>query len=527
MGGLVVRIIDGRVKFWFCAAVMLQLWLARVPEVDAASASISRIVFDAQSSAGRLKPLRGVNGAPNMTFLGTDPLLHGPLINETKGYRAAHINLVRTHDSGGLGDLDSSLGDLPSLVPMSAAHRAAIAATLARTVIFPNPAANPEKAASYDFAPTDKLIQGIRKIGARVLFRLGREAMTTAPPPKDLSRYAEIIRHVVLHYDRGWDHGMYNAVRYWEVWNEPDLGHIWWRGTPQQYYSLYAAAAHAVKSADPQAWVGGPTIALVNQPSAYREGFLEFVRAHHLPLDFFSWHWYSVDANDPYQFVEISRRIRALLDRYGFIHTRSFLDEWNYDFRQIAHTPPIQVASFVATSLIYMQSAPIDVSALYRADHDFYASGAPRTMTGRVLLEFGGLARTPIRLRSSGSNKNGFAAIGGRSVAGHTIHIIVSNYQIPKADMGPMPGGLDWHVRHLFTMRLLSRRTVQYPSHRHYELIVRNLPSGKYRLVRRRLTVHGMSTMRRAIDVHGALRMTFSMPAYVVDSVDLTRVGLR
>ena len=519
-----MRIGFRRVRFCPWAIALATLLAAQAQAAPAESFAVSRIVVDASSDAGTLKPLRGVNGAPDMTFLHPSPLLPGPLINETKGYLAAHVNLVRTHDSGGLADLDSSLGELPPLVPGLAAHRAEIAATLSRSVIFPNLAADPSNPASYQFGPTDRLIEGIRNIGAQVLFRLGREAMTTAAPPADLSRYADIIRHVVLHYNEGWDGGMHGAVRYWEVWNEPDLGKIWWRGTPAQYYALYAAAAGAVKSADPDALVGGPTIALVNQPTPYREGFLAFVRAHHLPLDFFAWHWYSADANDPYQFVEIARSLRALLNRYGFTHTPSFLDEWNYDFRQLDKAPPIQLASFVATSLLYMQDAPIDQSALYRADHLFDASGAPHTPTGRVLIELGALVDTPIRLRTTGTDNVGLGAIGGRSVAGGKLRIIVSNYQIPTADMGPMPGGPKLHVDHLFNLRLLPLRTVHYPPARRYELIVNHLPAGNYRFLRHRLTAAGVSTTQEILRVRGAIRMQLSMPAYVVDAIEIERL---
>ncbi len=489
--------------------------------------AISEVVVDAHSDAGALKALRGVNGAPDLTFLGSSPLLPMPLMNETRGYLAAHVNLVRTHDSGGVGDIDSNVGDLPPLLPMPAQKRAAIAAAIDRNVIFRNLDANPDNPASYHFGPTDRLIEGIRRIHAQVLFRLGRSGMTTAPPPANLARYADVIRHIVLHYDRGWDHGMQDAVKYWEVWNEPDLGKIFWRGTPQQYYALYAAAARAVKSADPHAQVGGPAIALVNQKTAYREGFLAFVRAHHLPLDFFSWHWYSVDADDPYQFVEIARSLRALLDRYGFTHTRSFLDEWNYDFRKLHTTPPIQVASFVASALIYMQDAPIDQSAIYRADHFFNVSGTPRTPSGQVLIDFGSLVDTPIRLRCSGTDRDGFAVLAARNAAGSRIRILVSNYQIPAADMGPRPGGLEWHVDHLFSMRILPRRSVRYPPVRRYELNVHHLTPGRYRFIRQRLTGAGTATVQRILKVSGSIRLGFTLPAYVVDAIEIERLPVR
>jgi hypothetical protein len=515
-------------RFSRVAASALALFMMSGAALAAAQpGAVSVVVVDARSDAGALKALRGVNGAPNLTFLGSSPLLPMPLLNETRGYLAAHVNLVRTHDSGGVGDIDSNVGNLPPLIPEPADKRAAIAAAIERNVIFRNLGANPDNPASYHFGPTDKLIEGIRRIHAQVLFRLGRSGMTTAPPPANVARYADIIRHIVLHYDRGWDHGMHDAVKYWEVWNEPDLGKIFWRGTPQQYYALYAAAARAVKSADPHAQVGGPAIALVNQKTAYRQGFLAFVRAHHLPLDFFSWHWYSVGADDPYQFAEIARSQRALLDRYGFTHTRSFLDEWNYDFRQLHTTPPIQVASFVASALIYMQYAPIDQSAIYRADHFFNVSGTPRTPSGQVLIDFGALVDTPIRLRSSGTDHDGFAVLAARNADGSRIRVLVSNYQIPAADMGPRRGGLVWHVDHLFSMRILPRRSVHYPPVRRYELSVRHLPAGRYRFIRQRLTAAGTSTMQRVLRVSGTIRLGFTLPAYVVDAIEIVRLPAR
>src|SRR5205807_9379097 len=67
---------------------------------------------------------------------------------------------------------------------------------------------------------------------------------------RSFDKYAAIARHIVMHYNRGWAKGFHYHIRYWEIWNEPDLGKVFWAGTAQQYYELYAKLARAVKSAD-------------------------------------------------------------------------------------------------------------------------------------------------------------------------------------------------------------------------------------------------------------------------------------
>lgn len=484
--------------------------------------SNARLWVDVQDAAGLLKPLRGVNGAPDLTFLGPVGPRGEPRVNVTAGYRAAHVNLVRTHDADGLADIDPHIGGLPPLIP-PAGGPAALA--LDRNVIFPNLQADPDRADSYRFGPTDQLVLSIRALGADVLFRLGRDAMTTAPAPKDLNRYASIVRHIVLHYERGWDHGLHDSVKYWEVWNEPDLGQIWWRGTPEQYDALYGAVARAVKSADPDSLVGGPTIAMVNERTPYREGFLDYVRMHRLPLDFFSWHWYSVGSNDPYDFNVIGTRLRSLLDREGFTRTQSILDEWNYDFRVLRTAPPLQVATFVASALAYMQDSAIDQSALYRADGDFLASGAPRTPTGQVLIDEGRFADTPERLRTAGADTVGLAVQAGRSTDGRLVRALVSNYEIPAIDQGPRPGGDEMKEDHRFTMRLLPRRIVHYPRDRRYHLTVAGLSAGRYELTHWRLDSTGQKSDASTLTVSGgALQLDFDLPPYVVDSFELKRL---
>jgi xylan 1,4-beta-xylosidase len=491
-----------------------------------ATAQLREVQVDASAAVGELKQLRGVSGAPDITFL--DPQVasgRGSRPRDvSEGYRMARVNLFRTHDSYGTADIDPSTGNLP---PLKSAFGAPGGGPkmFDSNVLFPNVTADPENPRNYNWGPTDNLINTTHGIGADVLFRLGREGMTTAPPPRDLKRYHEIVRRIVLHYNKGWADGFSNRVKYWEVWNEPDLGHIWWRGTPQEYYEFYAAAAKAVKSADAAALVGGPTIALVNETTPYREGFLAYVRDHQLPLDFFSWHWYSTDADDPYDFVRIANNMRTLLDSYGFTKTLSVLDEWNSGMRgQPASSA--QRAGFVASALVYMQDAPIDLEMFYRADGQFGKDGKSPTKTGQVLIAFGRMADTPNKLRASGGDTVGFAVEAGRSADGRTVQVLISNYEIPSDWRKPRSGPDLMHEDDLFDLKLLPRREVSYANNRGYRLRVTGLlPHAEYEVERYRLTDNqDFALLDRTRQRGSEVSLSAELPPPSVELIVLRRV---
>ncbi len=77
-----------------------------------------------------------------------------------------------------------------------------------------------------------------------------------AYPPKNYNKWGELVyqwvKHCVQRYGekevRSW---------WWEVWNEPNIGY--WKGTEEEYITLYDYAADAVKRACPGTRIGGPT----------------------------------------------------------------------------------------------------------------------------------------------------------------------------------------------------------------------------------------------------------------------------
>lgn len=446
---------------------------------------LRRLTVDAAAPAGRLRSLQGVNGAPGpgghkpeyFTFGGWN-MPEG--VDASTGYRWARISLVRTHDAYGPTDIDARFETA------QAPGGALIHADRDRFTIFPDPDADPEAAASYRFGPSDRIITSIVQVHAQVLYRLGRSEGADPSPPRDFARYAEIARHIVLHYNRGWAHGYHFQIPYWEIWNEPDLGKVFWSGTAQQYFELYDRLARAVKQADPDALVGGPAIAAPNDASPYRDRFLEHVRKSQVPLDFYSWHWYATDSEDPLDFSRIAEDLRRRLNAHGLIHTRSFLTEWNYGLVTPPPSPLVR-AAFITSSLIYMQDAPIDAATLYRADNVFGRDGRSPDATGQALIALGRMQETRQRLRVEGADWDGLAVLAGRSADGARLQVLISNYQIPPQAIGPRQSGNVLHTS-AFDVSLLSRRTVHYHDNAGFDLTIRHLPPGRYLIERCRIT---------------------------------------
>lgn len=341
--------------------ILTTLW--PFASVTIAEGATPRIVVDCSKTTGEIRPLHGVNGGP---------VDQGGLIDLSAYYRAARFPLVRLHD------VHWPNADVVDM------H-----------VVFPNPAADPGKSESYDFAATDDFLRAIDATGAKVIYRLG-ESIEHIPrkrhanPPKDVDRWAAAAVGIVRHYEEGFGGGPKIRVPYWEIWNEPDNRPSCWTGTNEEYFRLYAATARAIKKRFPDVKVGGPGLGNTGtlkpdgslEPSPFLVSFLAFCRQEKLPLDFFSWHCYT---NDPKEPASRARAVRTLLDANGFETTESHLNEWNYlpdnnwtpitlkgqgeprrRFYERMHGA--EGAAFVAATLIELQSAPVDVANYFTAN---------------------------------------------------------------------------------------------------------------------------------------------------------------
>lgn len=140
------------------------------------------------------------------------------------------------------------------------------------------------------------------------------------PPPAD--PWKRVVGDVATHL-KG------KQVAYHEVWNEPNFDWFF-TGGPQDYFTIYANTARAIKAADPDAKVGGPAVSL---PDWYQD-FARYVATQDLPLDFFSFHNYGEWAHD-----WISRAGAILAADPRFVRTEAHLDEYN-----VYHSWPVGAA---------------------------------------------------------------------------------------------------------------------------------------------------------------------------------------
>jgi xylan 1,4-beta-xylosidase len=406
--------------------------LGCVLPAGAEDSAARQITVDATVTVGTLRPFSGVQAAD---------------AEGTAFYRAARVDLVRIHDVSPAADIDA---------------------------IFPDAGADVEDPKSYRFGPADRLVTSIKSGGAEPLFDLYGSAGAVAAVP-DPDKWAQIVRHIVLHYNAGWNKGFRYGIRYWEVWNAPD-SELSWRGTPQEYYALYEKAAQAIQSADDAALVGGPGLSKPLIAGAYREKFFDFVRVRRLPLDFFSWHFRTVDSNDPYLFVSIARQLRTILDSHGFGSTHNLLDEWGADpgDKEMSKTAR---AAFATSALIYMLGGPIDAQT--------YAGGAADSVD-RTLETFGSMKSTPQLVRTTGGDDAGFAVMAARSLDRRLIQVLIGNYQVAPKFLSHRD---NWDTT------LPERRLLQYHDNGGYDASISVPTAGKYQVKRFRSDDSGNFTL--------------------------------
>jgi xylan 1,4-beta-xylosidase len=435
----------------------------------------NRVVHvDASAVHGTFRSFQAVDGGP-IPVLPNRPDL-------SIRYKEIHIDLVRTHDLYGPTEIDSHFlsSVLLPLLPDQAA-RTAFLKSANEATIFPDWSADPERAQSYNFGPTDNLIQSIRAIGADVYYRVGRSLQAEPRPVTDPDKYADVLKHVVMHYNKGWAGGFQNSVKYWEFWDEPEFK-AFWPGTPTELYAFYGKSARAVKSVDTWSKFGAIGKAFAHTPGPFREEFLDFVVANKLPLDFYSWHWYASYSADPWDVMTQGKEIRDILDARGLKKVESHLAEWNISPDTTERTRAIHEsmvnAAFTASTLSYLQDAPMAHAILYRGDSVltgmFNSTGEPLKKFF-VFKAMAAMLETSQRLSVTGADTLGFAVLAGRSRDGKTVRLLISNYEIMK-DVAPLHpnvvAGTEIAVR-------LPRRNVEYKDNRGYSLTVSRLPWGK------------------------------------------------
>lgn len=501
---------------------------------QAAHRGFRLLQVDASKTIGRIRDFQGVNGQPTPVMAGLPTLV--------KQYKDLRISLVRTHDMMGPADVDTKFDFnaplLKWLIP-DPAQRSAVVEAGNKSIIFPDPGADPEKPESYNFAPTDRVMAAIQQSGAKVFYRIGRSFGGNTEPPVDPDKYADAVKHIAMHYNQGWAHGFHYGIRYWEFWNEPDG--LFWSGTPQQFFQLYEKTARALKSVDPTLKVGSGGLAASAQASPYREGLMDYCARHRVPLDFYSWHLYFGETADPYDAVRLARRFRALLDEHGFPKAENILSEWNLipDFTAAAaeELRGPHNAAFIGAVLTYLQDSPLDAAIFYRGDAAWMGLFDLRGNYFKTAYTFQAMGRmldTPERLAVDGADTYGFAALAGKSSNGKAVQILISNYAISpgyKPKRMKIPPDVMEIIDKLprpapSPQEPLPRKNIVYRDNAGYNLSIRNLPWGKspFSLKRYRIgKTQDLELVENTLKRGGTLALSNPLPTDTVELIVLQR----
>jgi xylan 1,4-beta-xylosidase len=515
-----------------CICVMLLCSLAFSQQKT--KGGFRSLQVDAGKVIGEIRSFQGLNGPPSPVMSGLPTLI--------EQYKKLRVDQVRTHDFMGPTEIDSKFvlgnGALTWLIPDNA-QRAGVVKVGNSSIIFPDATADPEKAESYNFGPTDTVIESIRASGANVYYRIGRSWGANINPPDDFDKFANVVKHIAMHYNQGWANGFHDRIRYWEFWNEPEG---FWSGTPQQFYNLYEKTVRALKSVDSSLKVGGDAKAFPYDDGGYREGFIDYCAAHELPLDFYSWHTYANGSADPYDAVRLGKNIREMLDAHGFPKAESILSEWNLsaDFTDAekAELQSTHNAAYIAAVLSYLQDTRIDHAHFYRGDAAWMGLFDLKGKFFKTAYAFEAMGRmldTPQRLSVEGTDTFGYSALAGRSNDGKTIQILISNYEIPKdykPDLMPMPPELQKAAPpqpDMSKVKFLPLRTdIVYRDNAGYNLAIAHLPwaNSEFSLKRYRLSDRENLDLVETKVVKGdTFRLSHPLPPNTLELIVLQRSG--
>lgn len=238
-------------------------------------------------------------------------------------------------------------------------------------------------------------------------------------PPADYAQWKDLVRQAVRHACCGTNvvTGGPNSVRWFEVWNEPDLIHFF-AGTLLDYLEIYRASNEALKEVETETGVdlhiGGGAF-LFDNP-VWIEGLLAFVAASRadgdpesdLDLDFLSWHHYAnspllgpfetlrttPDADSPLLnagvYADQTEFVRDLVEPYRDlgIDPLLWLDEWNVNAGADTRHDTPYAAAFTTAVLHAMQEAGLDRSVRFNTQNN---NDTPFETWG--MFTFGGLPK--------------------------------------------------------------------------------------------------------------------------------------
>jgi xylan 1,4-beta-xylosidase len=373
-------------------------WFDDLSLTELTDTAYNQFSVDLTSPTGsNVNPFTSVNVGP------TDPTVS--TLNLTPQFQQLGVEYVRTHDYEGPCDMH---------------------------VIFPDTSRSAIDSTAYDFSLTDSVITACVKAGCKIYYRLGESGSNNKSlynPPYDYNKWAQVALHIMKHFNQGWDKGFHYSIKYWEIFNEPDLG---WNGTVNQFIKLYRLTSLDLKTADTSLRIGGPAIAgLTSTDFLYT--FLDSVSKEKLPFDFFSYHYYHTF--NPYDFVRYDEQAKQILTTYGLGKAPRIVSEWNnYNYNPgnnyfVWRDDPYIAASTIA-SLIYYQNTDVFKLLRYRIDGTdlgMFDANGNYTFSGFGYYFMSNFRNAPKRLLTKGGDTLGTSILAGQALNDSLTAVMIAD----------------------------------------------------------------------------------------------------
>jgi polysaccharide biosynthesis protein PslG len=221
---------------------------------------------------------------------------------------------------------DKEIQDAPAELQTAQWRTMAQSGVESARVIFSWNLAQDERQFKPNFVRADQMVRDAATHGIDIL-----PVITYAPPwarvqpdnlgsaPADLRAYGHYVSELVRRYG---PRGYYwrrnpdvprRPIRTWQIWNEPSLEYQFspHAGWPQRYAQVLRTGARAVRARD-----RGATIVLAGFANDAWRAIAKLYRAGNVRpyFDAAAVHMYSASPGD---FVEVTRRFRQAMDRYG------------------------------------------------------------------------------------------------------------------------------------------------------------------------------------------------------------------
>ena len=217
----------------------------------------------------------------------------------------------------------------------------------------------------YNWVELDRVIDAICSSGAEPFISVSYTPPALAQNtiydlPTDLAAWEELVFQTVYHLniERGLN------IRYWEIWNEPNLSGFW-VGTLEEYLALYQATARGALRADPSVHIGGPatssrqdarTALLFVTERPWIIELARYTQRNELPLDFVSWHLYDPTPANYLRNVATHQSWVAELNPPPEL----FLTEWNWTGGRASAFDNGGTIAYLAATLATLADSSLD-----------------------------------------------------------------------------------------------------------------------------------------------------------------------